>query len=194
MDQNLPLYEPGPTRADALQNRQLLLQTARRLFEELGVEQVSMTAVAQEAGVGKGTLYRHFENKAALCQALLDEEQRDLQTRTMHRLATLDDALDNLRWFLVEVVNYVERNRAFLCVQVPNEEVMLLGHPAHLWWRQTIYKLLQRINPLGDLSYMADVLYAMLDVHVLRFQRSTLGYNQQRIVAGLEETLFKLLR
>src|SRR5262245_32542619 len=100
MNDNLLINEPQPSRADALKNRALLLETAHRLFAEQGVENVSMTAIADAAGVGKGTLYRHFENKADLCHALLDQETRDLQERSLRRLQNMGDPLDDLAWFL----------------------------------------------------------------------------------------------
>src|SRR5690606_32590114 len=79
---NLIMPDPRPTRADAVTNRELLLSTAPDLFERVGVDVVTMTPIAQEANVGKGTLYRHFNNKNDICQALLDQDMRDLQSRT----------------------------------------------------------------------------------------------------------------
>lgn len=66
-------------RADAARNRQKVLAAAARLFEEHGVEAVTMDAVAASAGVGKGTLFRRFGDKAGLAVALLDERERRLQ-------------------------------------------------------------------------------------------------------------------
>jgi AcrR family transcriptional regulator len=66
-------------RADAARNRAAVLDAAERLFREHGVDGVSMDAVAAEAGVGKGTLFRRFGDKAGLAVALLDERERELQ-------------------------------------------------------------------------------------------------------------------
>jgi hypothetical protein len=68
----------------------------------------------------------------------------------------------------------------------------MLHHPAHLWWRQTIHGLLMRLKPAGDIDYIADVLYVMLDVQTIRFQRRVQGYDIERIVAGLHMMLDRL--
>jgi len=185
MDDHLFLPPPKSPRSDAVENRKLLLKTAQRLFNEQGVETVSMAAIAQAAGVGKGTLYRHFENKSALCMALLDEDQRELQERTLQRLRENHDPLDNLRWFVLQVLAFVENNRRLLCVSSSERPVSMLEHPAHLWWRQTIRQLITRLNPIGDADYMADVLYIMLDSSTNAFQRDSLGYARQRVEDGL---------
>src|SRR5437868_5301772 len=53
-------------RADAARNRARVLEAAARLFDEQGVENVSMDAIAEAACVGKGTLYRRFGDRARL--------------------------------------------------------------------------------------------------------------------------------
>jgi AcrR family transcriptional regulator len=184
-----------PTRSDAVKNCALLLETAQRLFQEHGVEAVSMTAIAEAAGVGKGTLYRHFKNKAALTHMLLDADTRDLQTRTLRRLEQGDDPLDNLRWFLEQVVRFVERNEELLCAAASAGVGNLLSFPGHLWWRQTIRGLLARMDfqPETDLDYLADVLYIMIDVRTIHFQKRTLGYDTTRILGGLHTTVAHLI-
>ena len=60
-------------RRDAAENRQRILNTALKLFEEYGVEQVSMNQIANEAQVGPGTLYRRYRNKSELCLDLIKD-------------------------------------------------------------------------------------------------------------------------
>lgn len=90
MDKNGPwsVYSPAPIelrpprpreRADAARNRVAVLDAAARLFAEHGVDGVTMDAVAAAAGVGKGTVFRRFGDKAGLALALLDERERELQ-------------------------------------------------------------------------------------------------------------------
>ncbi|MGY1967166.1 TetR/AcrR family transcriptional regulator, partial [Nocardia gipuzkoensis] len=57
-------------RADVQRNRAALLETAQRHFLRHGVG-TSLEAVAKEAGVGPGTLYRHFPTREALLAAVL---------------------------------------------------------------------------------------------------------------------------
>src|SRR4028118_982334 len=66
--------EARRTRSDAVGNHRRILEAAREAFAEGGVDGTSMQRIGQAAGVGQGTLYRHFEHKGALCSALLAEE------------------------------------------------------------------------------------------------------------------------
>ncbi|GAA4054235.1 helix-turn-helix domain-containing protein [Actinomadura miaoliensis] len=70
---------PPRERADAARNRAAILDAAARLFSEHGADAVSMDQVAAAAGVGKGTLFRRFGDKAGLAAALLDARERELQ-------------------------------------------------------------------------------------------------------------------
>src|SRR5690349_9939436 len=75
----LAVGEPIKERADAARNRRRVLDAAAALFAARGVSGVSMDEVAAEAGVGKGTLFRRFGDKAGLAAALLDDRERELQ-------------------------------------------------------------------------------------------------------------------
>jgi AcrR family transcriptional regulator len=67
----LPPAAPRPLRADARRNHGRVLDAARAAFAEVGLD-VPMEDVARRAGVGVGTLYRHFPTKDALVAALTD--------------------------------------------------------------------------------------------------------------------------
>ena len=75
---------PPKERADAARNRAAILDAAAALFAEHGVDAVSMDQVAAAAGVGKGTLFRRFGDKAGLAVALLDARERVLQEGILH--------------------------------------------------------------------------------------------------------------
>src|SRR5438552_12884976 len=76
----LPQVEGGrPERIDAVRNRAAILAAAGRLLRQRGADAITMDCLANEAGVGKGTLFRRFGDRASLFHALLDESERRLQ-------------------------------------------------------------------------------------------------------------------
>lgn len=80
----LPIVDqPAPERADAARNRTRVLAAAGELFAARGIADVTMDDIAARAGVGKGTLYRRFGDRSGLAAALLDERERDLQSRIL---------------------------------------------------------------------------------------------------------------
>jgi AcrR family transcriptional regulator len=71
------LTDDRPLRADARRNRDRLLLTAKTAFAQDGLS-VSLDEIARRAGVGPGTLYRHFPTKEALFEAVVHERLRRL--------------------------------------------------------------------------------------------------------------------
>ncbi len=69
----MPASDPRPLRADAQRNRDKLLDVAVRAFSQEGPD-VTLDAIAKEAGVGIGTLYRHFPTREALVEAAYRSE------------------------------------------------------------------------------------------------------------------------
>src|SRR4029079_7791751 len=74
-------------RADARRNRDKLIAAAKDLFAETGTD-VSLDAVARRAGVGPGTLYRHFPTRDALVEAAYRSEVAELSTAADDLLAS----------------------------------------------------------------------------------------------------------
>jgi AcrR family transcriptional regulator len=76
---SLPLLEQRSERVDAAANRKRILAAARAVFAERGADGTTMDAVACAAGVGKGTLFRRFGDRAGLCDALLNDSMAEFQ-------------------------------------------------------------------------------------------------------------------
>jgi AcrR family transcriptional regulator len=74
-----------PLRADARRNRERILQSARAVFAEYGAD-AQIDDVARQAGVGVGTVYRHFPTKEALLVELLREKFRLFSARARDAL------------------------------------------------------------------------------------------------------------
>jgi AcrR family transcriptional regulator len=78
-----------PLRQDAARNRRHLVDAARRVFGHEGLDS-GVEAVAREAGVGTGTLYRHFPSKDDLVAALLEELSDEVLASARAALAHRD--------------------------------------------------------------------------------------------------------
>jgi AcrR family transcriptional regulator len=100
-----------PLRADAQRNRDLLLAAARDAFTERGAT-ASLEEIARRAGVGVGTLYRHFPNRQALLEAVYVEEVEALcRSAADHADEPSWSAL--VHWFN-RFVDYVATKRALV--------------------------------------------------------------------------------
>ncbi len=205
MDESIrlhPVEEEGSVarseRMDAAANRARILATAERLFAERGVDQVNMADIAEEAEVGKGTLYRRFANKAELCLALMDTQLRAFQDQTLAQLRWQMLAgrpyLEQLREFLGELVLFVDRHIPLLCeVQRAGLlETNQANSRPHFWQYMTVRGLLnaavqaRELPPNLDTAYLADALLAPLMADIFRFQRERRGFPAERISAGLQ--------
>ncbi len=98
-----------PKRADARRNYEKVLAAAREAFAE-GGEATSLEDIARRAGVGIGTLYRHFPNRQALVEALYVHEVEEL-ARSAEELDGADpwEALNS--WF-ERLMGYLATKRA----------------------------------------------------------------------------------
>ncbi|MGW4907346.1 TetR/AcrR family transcriptional regulator [Streptomyces sp. NPDC004270] len=92
----------GVGRADARRNRTKVLAAASRAFDEHGLD-VSLGAIARQAGVGAGTVYRHFPSKEILLEAVL-VQQIDNHVDAARRWAARTDPVAAFFGFLLEVV------------------------------------------------------------------------------------------
>ncbi|WP_030665470.1 TetR/AcrR family transcriptional regulator [Streptomyces rimosus] len=104
--------EAVPARADARRNRALVLQAARSAFEEQGLG-VPLGEIARRAGVGAGTVYRHFPSKDALFRATVADRVQ-LFTDTARDLVDVEDPVGVFFRFLASVVRLASSNKA-LC-------------------------------------------------------------------------------
>jgi AcrR family transcriptional regulator len=105
----VPPTGPRPLRADAQRNRDRLLDAAVCAFSQAGAE-VTLEAIAKDAGVGIGTLYRHFPTREALVEATYRNELARLCEAATELLGDLppDEAL---RTWMDRFVDYMTTKR-----------------------------------------------------------------------------------
>jgi AcrR family transcriptional regulator len=107
-------------RADSLRNRELLLEAATQVFGS-GGPQASLEAVARKAGVGIGTLYRHFPTREALFEAVYRHEVDHLRDLA-GEMALEADSVEALRKWLHAHVRLVAAKKGMI------EGLQLVAH------------------------------------------------------------------
>jgi len=185
---DLPMVDGGGQepreRADAARNRRRILAAAIELVEERGIDCVSMDDVARAAGVGPGTLYRRFGDRAGLALALLDEESRDFQDRMISGPPPLGPgapAADRLRAFGAGYLELLDRHSELLSIAVPPAR-----HAAgpHAFYATHLAILLREAAPQLDAAYTAEALLATLGPGMHLHARRGLDWPLDRLRAG----------
>ncbi|MCA1550996.1 TetR/AcrR family transcriptional regulator [Bradyrhizobium sp. BRP19] len=99
-------------RADAVRNRERVLEAAKLVFSAGGSE-ASLEAVAKRAGVGIGTLYRHFPTREALFEAVYRREVEQL-SELAEQLKNAKDPVEALRRWLRSGVEFVATKKGMM--------------------------------------------------------------------------------
>jgi AcrR family transcriptional regulator len=99
-----------PMRSDARRNRERVLAAAEETFSEAGLR-ASVEDVARRAGVGVGTVCRHFPTKRALIEAVLEEMYRSL-LGDAQRALELPDSATAFHTFFIALSEFQSRHRA----------------------------------------------------------------------------------
>jgi AcrR family transcriptional regulator len=92
-------------RSDAQRNRERILEAAKGAFTRHGAD-ASLDEVAKQAGVGAGTLYRHFPTRDALIEAVYRSEVEKLATAA-HGFAAAMPPIGALRAWMLLFVDYI---------------------------------------------------------------------------------------
>jgi AcrR family transcriptional regulator len=144
-------------RADAERNRDRLLETAKVAFAEKGAG-TSLDEIARIAGVGAGTLYRHFPTRDALIEAVYRNEMAQLVDAAT-RLAETQAPVAALRAWLMLFVDYMVTKRGMS--EALNS---IVGGTSELYstsadqMRRAIAKLIDRAVASGDIRLDIDPL------------------------------------
>jgi AcrR family transcriptional regulator len=104
-------------RADAQRNYAKLLSAASAAFMESGADDVSLEEIARRAGVGIGTLYRHFPTRQALLEAVYQDQAWQLRARA-DELLTLDSPGEAFAAWLRALVAFSSTKRSLTAAMV----------------------------------------------------------------------------
>ena len=184
---DLPVFDDGSRpreRADAARNRLRILAAAAELVEAHGIEGVSMDAVACRAGVGTGTLYRRFQDRAGLALALLDEQTRDFQNALIAGPPPLGPgvpAADRLRAFGAGYLELLDRHADLMVAAGASERD---GRGPYQLFATHLAILLREAAPALDEQLTARLLMATLSPAEFVLVRRGLGWSLDRLIDG----------
>lgn len=177
-------------RRDAAEHRRIILQKAKSLFAEHGVEGVSMHQIARSAGVGQGTLYRRYAGKSDLCldiiqesfHSLYDELTRYLDShREIHVRERLDTVIGKWLAFIEEKTPWLGELRPREC-----ESELFFASPLYVSIHGLFRSLLEEAGRLPgaaaiDAVLAADAIIASASPFLYCHQRQGRGYSMETI-------------
>lgn len=184
--------QPPAERADAARNRRKILAAAAGIVAAEGVEGLALDDVARAAGVGVGTVYRRFGDRAGLIFALLDERESEFQAAFVSGPPPLGPGappVERIRAFLHALVDRVEDQTDLLLVAETSSPGARYRSGTYSLHHTHLVTLLAQLKPDADTHYLADALLAPLAANLLSYQRRVLGITVERIKAGLDELL-----
>jgi AcrR family transcriptional regulator len=181
-------------RVDAARNRQRILAAAERLIAQRGVETVSMEAIAEEAGVGKGTLFRRFGDRNGLMHALLDSRERELQDELIRGEPPVGPGappIERLVAFGRRLLEHLEANGDLLFAAEFGPGVRFRA-PVYAFYRAHVASLLREAECSVDPDYLADALLALLAADFHLYMRRVRELPMDRLAAGYEAMVRQL--
>lgn len=172
---DLPVAGQSPRRrADAMRNHERVLCTAARLFAERGPEHVSMDQIAAEAGVGKGTLFRAFGDRAGLAAAVLSEHEAAFQDDVLRGPAPLGPGappIERIAAFGTAYMTFLD-GHIDLMLAVERGVANRYRTGPFAMYRVHMGTLVREALPEGfDHDYTTDVLLAPLAADFFFYQR-----------------------
>ncbi len=134
-------------------NRRALIAAAREVYAEAGLG-APFSQVAKRAGVGQGSLYRHFPDRTALAVAVFEDNIVELEGFAAEPDRTIEDLLDLVADQAIVSTAFIE----LLSVDPQDERVLHLG----IRYQDVVAKLLERRHALGEAASVEveDVLLA----------------------------------
>jgi AcrR family transcriptional regulator len=170
-------------RADAIRNRERLLEAAKAVFSAGGPD-ASLEAVARRADVGIGTLYRHFPTREALFEAVYRREVREL-SELAEQLKSAASPVDALRRWLRSNVEFVATKKGM------SAALELAVHGSSELYAHTFERLTKAVGALLDRAVAAGEIRA--DISPEDLLRALVGMCYMHDQPGWQNSVLRLL-
>ena len=191
----LPLLDaPPPERRDAARNRALLLDAAQRLVERDGAAAVTMDAVAAEAGVGKGTVFRRFDSREGLMAALLNHSEMEWQGQVLAGPPPLGPGADPWDRLLAFGRSRLEATLLYADLIREAGRAGTRSYAAYSFTAMHVRYLLGQLGVEGDRAMLAIALLAPFEMPILDQQVVVEGFPVDRVYDGWVDLARRITR
>jgi AcrR family transcriptional regulator len=186
-----PQSRPRKPRADAERNRQRVLEAAKASFAKSGAA-TSLEEIARVAGVGIGTLYRHFPTRDALVEQVY-RDALDRLSADAERLTQTHPPIEALRQWLLLFIDYISTKKLMADLLAT-----LAGGPAALYaasgprLKGAIADLVDRAKANGDIQFEGEPFDLLMAVGGLGYGNAAPGWETRArqmvdiLIAGLK--------
>jgi AcrR family transcriptional regulator len=171
------------TRADAQRNRARILEVAKQAFTRHGAA-ASLDDIAREAGIGPGTLYRHFPTRDALIEAVYRSAVEKLAAAEQHFAATMVPLDALCAWMLLFVEHVSEKRLIIPAMDTVAGGSMRLIEDSRSLIHTAFIKLVEAAIASGDLRS---------DTDPNDFLRALIGVFHTTAIPGWEQSARRLV-
>jgi AcrR family transcriptional regulator len=193
----LPLADGEPReRADAQRNREKVLSAAEKLFACYGVDNVSMDAIAAEAGVGKGTLFRRFGDRAGLALAMIEEHTAAIQEGMIRGPAPLGPGAppkERLAAMARAQLGLLDKHHELMALVEMGRSGARFTKAPYVFLRVHATLLIREADPEADAELIAEMLLSPLSTDTFVHWRKVHGFEIERIAAAFDTLVERLL-
>jgi TetR/AcrR family acrAB operon transcriptional repressor len=166
------------TKADAQVTRTLILDAAERVFHLRGVSRTSLQEIAQEAGLTRGAIYWHFENKGELFHAMMERVTLPMMARMNDTDVVVEDRpLEQIRRNTASALHQIAHNPQVRRVfEIATQKVEYVDElqsvrERHIAGRNDcmddMHRLMQRARDMGHIRREMDLYSATLGLFAL---------------------------
>lgn len=169
-------------RKDALENRQRIEKKAIELFNQHGVQKVSMNRIAKDLNIGMGTLYRHFKDKSALCATIIAHDFTDIinemykvKNKNSDKQLIFSDSLDIF-------LTFKSNNSELLhCIEDTTDKNDFYNSDIYLQLFKFYYEVLGNNTSTAWTTFKVDMLLKSLSTNSFELQKEKRGLSNESI-------------
>lgn len=164
------------------ENRRAIIAAAREIFADDGIH-APLSAVARRAGVGQGSLYRHFPDRLSLAVAVFDENVQQLEQLAERTDATLSDLFDQVTEQAIVSSALID----LLLVERHDPRAELLGVRVE----GVVGTILQRDRERGRIGAAIEPADVMLAISMLALTLSKSDASERQATAARGRAIFR---